>query len=86
MGAVGGICTSFLDEQGHVISYPSEQRMIGMSAETLRRIPNVIATASGMDKVPAICSVLRGKWVNVLVTDMATAKAVLEWHHAHPVT
>jgi len=86
MGAVGGICTSFLDEQGHVISYPSEQRLIGMNAETLRRIPNVIATASGLDKVPAICSVLRGKWVNVLVTDMATAKAVLEWHHAHPVT
>nr|WP_245954365.1 sugar-binding transcriptional regulator [Paenibacillus flagellatus] len=86
MGAVASFCTSFLDERGKVVPYDGEERMIGLTAEQLRRVPNVIAIASGEEKVPAICATLRGRWVDVLITDMETAKQVLKWHGQHPVS
>jgi DNA-binding transcriptional regulator LsrR (DeoR family) len=74
-----------LDKEGKLIPYDGEERMIGMTASQLRRISNVIAIASGEEKVPAICATLRGRWIDVLITDMETAKRVLKWHSLHPV-
>ncbi|MDF2658024.1 MAG: MarR family transcriptional regulator [Paenibacillus sp.] len=85
LGAVASYCTSFLDENGKLVPYDLEQRMIGMTAGELRKVPNVIAIASGEEKVPAICATLRGRWIDVLITDMETAKLVLKWHNEHPV-
>lgn len=81
-GAVANLCTSFLDENGNVISYDEESRMIGLSVSELRNIKNVIAFASGNEKVAAIGATLRGGWIDVLVTDLATAKNILSWHHS----
>ncbi|MGO0063268.1 sugar-binding transcriptional regulator [Brevibacillus fluminis] len=85
-GAVGNLCTTFINEKGEAIAHEAEQRMIGLSAAELRQIPNIIAIASGEEKVAAIAATLRGRWIDVLITDMATAKAVLEWHRSHPVS
>ncbi|WP_238590836.1 sugar-binding transcriptional regulator [Paenibacillus beijingensis] len=85
LGAVANICTSFLDEKGETVVYGAESKMIGLTAREMRRIPNIIASASGEDKVPAITAALRGRWVDILVIDMETAKKVLEWHRFHPV-
>jgi len=52
--------------------------MIGLTIEELRKIPQVIAIANGMDKVEAISATLKGRWIDVLVTNLSTAKAVLE--------
>jgi DNA-binding transcriptional regulator LsrR (DeoR family) len=83
-GGVASICTSFLDENGDTVDFPAMSRMIGLTAEELRKIPKVIGIANGLDKVQAITSTLRGKWVDVLITDMSTAKAVLDYHRLHP--
>lgn len=85
-GAAANLCTSFIDAKGAVVPYPTESRMIGLSAEELREIPNIIAVASGEDKVAAVGAALRGRWMDVLVTDLETAKSVLEWHRLHPVS
>jgi deoxyribonucleoside regulator len=84
MGAVSNICTSFLGAAGEIIHYDAESRMIGLSIDDIRAIPNVIAVASGIEKVEAIVSALRGKCMDVLVTDMETAQQVLEWNRTHP--
>ncbi|MCU6709577.1 sugar-binding transcriptional regulator [Paenibacillus sp. J5C_2022] len=84
LGAVSNICSSFLNEAGERIPYEAESRMIGLDVEDLRSIPNVVAIASGKDKVEAIACALRGRWMNVLITDKATAKSVLDWHRTHP--
>ncbi|WP_270164454.1 sugar-binding transcriptional regulator [Paenibacillus sp. SYP-B4298] len=84
IGAVSNICTSFLNTAGERIENEAEARMIGLSVDDLRDIPNVVAIASGNDKIEAITAALRGRWMNVLVTDMATAKQVLDWHRSHP--
>lgn len=84
VGAVSNICTSFLNSAGERVSYEAESRMIGLTIDDIHRIPNVVAIASGNDKVAAIVAALRGRWMNVLVTDMETAKKVLDWHRSHP--
>ncbi|EFM12265.1 transcriptional regulator, DeoR family [Paenibacillus curdlanolyticus YK9] len=78
MGAVANMCTSFLDSEGKILACADEARMIGLSVQELRGIENVIAIAHGPEKVDAIRAVLRGRWVDTLVTDAETAKGVLE--------
>lgn len=85
LGATANLCTSFIDAQGSPIDFEAETRMIGLSAQEIRRIENVIAIAGGKEKVAAITAALRGRWLDVLITDMETAKGVLEWHRQHPV-
>ncbi|MBY9080209.1 sugar-binding transcriptional regulator [Paenibacillus sp. HN-1] len=77
LGAVSNICASFLGSDGRIIPYQSSRRMIGISAQHLRGIPNVIGIAGGMEKVEAIAAALNGQWIDILVTDLATAQAVL---------
>lgn len=77
-GAVANICTSFLDKKGDIIPYNEENRMIGLSALEMREAKSVIAFASGHEKIEAIRASLHGKWIDVLVTDISTAKNLLK--------
>ncbi|RKN66064.1 sugar-binding transcriptional regulator [Paenibacillus ginsengarvi] len=81
-GAVANVCASFLNEQGEEIDFPGRARFIGLTARELRAIPNVIGIAGGRDKVRPILAALRGKWIDILVTDAATARCVLELHRS----
>ncbi|UJF31308.1 sugar-binding transcriptional regulator [Paenibacillus hexagrammi] len=85
IGAVANICTAFINERGEAVPHSSEGRMIGLDANALKVIPNVVAVAGGEDKVIAIAAALRGKWASTIVTDMFTAQQVLEWHRDHPL-
>ncbi|UFJ39796.1 sugar-binding transcriptional regulator [Brevibacillus humidisoli] len=84
-GAVANLCASFLNDRGEILELPVSARMIGVTLPELRRQAQVIGIASGEDKVAAITATLRGKWIDVLVTDYRTAKAILEWNRTHPV-
>ena len=77
-GAVGSICTSFINVKGEEVVKDVSARMIGISGKNLKRIPQVIAMACGAHKVDAIHATLNGRWVDVLITDVYTAKAILE--------
>jgi deoxyribonucleoside regulator len=80
-GAVANLCASFLDSSGREIDFPGKNRFIGLTAGALRTIPNIIGIAGGPQKVEAITAALRGKWIDVLVTDAATARSILDLHH-----
>ncbi|WP_223067527.1 sugar-binding transcriptional regulator [Paenibacillus caui] len=79
-GAVVNLCASFLDKDGREIDFPGKNRLIGLTARELRAIPNVIGIAGGTRKVEAITAALRGKWIDILVTDAATAREILSFH------
>ncbi|QHW29973.1 sugar-binding transcriptional regulator [Paenibacillus rhizovicinus] len=79
-GAVANLCASFIDRDGRELDFPEQHRWIGLSASELRAIPTVIGIAGGERKAEAITAALRGKWIDVLVTDAATAKAVMALH------
>lgn len=79
-GAVGDILGLHLDANGHPLDISLNRRVIGTDLESLRSLPTVIVVASGAATVPAILAVLRGGYADVLVTDAATASAVLAFN------
>lgn len=84
--AVGSLVGRFISSRGDPVIGPMHDRTIGLSLDQLRLIPQRIAIAGGIDKVPAILAALRGGYVSVLVTDLATGRGVLaaEGHQESP--
>ncbi len=76
-GAVGGICALYYDAAGSPCPELSD-RVVGIGLGQLRRIRRLIAIAGGPDKTEAILAALRGRYVNTLITDEATAQAILD--------
>lgn len=76
-GAVGDILCHFLDQNGKSIQSDIENRLISIPLETIKSLNNVIGVAAGSDKLSAIRSVLRGHYLDILITDEDTA-AMLE--------
>ncbi len=66
-----------LDAGGHATDSPLHDRIIAISAPELRRIPEVIGIAYGLDKVPAALAAIRGRYLDSLVTHTAFAEALL---------
>lgn len=77
-GAVGDILSHFLDADGNLVESGIEDRLISTPLESLKQLKNVIGVASGDAKVQAIRAALKGKFLNVLITDARTAKMILE--------
>lgn len=77
-GAVGHICGHHFNAQGEHIVTPLCARTIGINLKQIRRLPRVVGVAWGEHKLDAIRGALRGKLVSVLITDRATAEALLE--------
>lgn len=75
-GAVGEITSWAFDAAGTLLDGLTNQRVV---ASPLRPAPDrpVVAVALGPEKVPAISAAVRGRLVTGLVTDEATAEAVL---------
>ena len=74
-GAVGDILGRFYNSNGDPVEINAG--VIGISLKQLQAIPEVIAIAGGMEKVRALLGALRGGYIKTLVTDTATARAVL---------
>jgi dihydroxyacetone kinase-like protein len=75
--AVGSIAGRLISARGEPVDGPLEGRTIGVALSDLKNIPCRIGVAGGMDKVPAILAALRGGYVNVMVTDADTARAIM---------
>jgi DNA-binding transcriptional regulator LsrR (DeoR family) len=76
-GAVGDICFQFIDKHGSLVVSPLMDRVIGIELTTLKSSPRVVGIAGGEAKVAAILAALRGKWINVLITDRRTAETLV---------
>ena len=76
-GAVGDICFRYFDKHGESIKSPLMQRVIGIELGALKKVNRVVAVAGGRKKVNAILGALRGGWINVLITDLRAAEALL---------
>jgi DNA-binding transcriptional regulator LsrR (DeoR family) len=77
-GAVGDVCLRFFDSAGRLVPSDLDDRVVGIDADTLRRIPRRIGIAGGGSKHNAIHAAVSGGWVNVLITDTGTAAALLQ--------
>lgn len=77
-GAVGDVCGQFFNEQGKLINHDFQKRMLGIPASILKRIPIRIGVAGGLAKVMPIIGALKGGFINILISDSATAVEVLK--------
>lgn len=76
-GSVGDVLNHFYDSEGNPITTEIENRTISTDIEKLRTMKNVVGVAGGSEKIAAIKAVLRGGYLNVLVTDSKTAEELL---------
>lgn len=75
--AVGDVFSHFFDIEGKICDSSLNGRLVGMSEETLMKVPYSIGVAGGKLKAEAILGALRGKYVNILITDNTAAERVL---------
>jgi DNA-binding transcriptional regulator LsrR (DeoR family) len=73
-GAVGAICLRYYDANGIEIRESLGDRVVGVALEQLKKIPRAVGMAGGKQRFPAILGALRGRWINILITDQFTAK------------
>jgi DNA-binding transcriptional regulator LsrR (DeoR family) len=76
--AVGDIALRFFDGGGRPIQNELNDRIIGLDLDQIKRIPRVVGVAGGAEKFEVIRAALRGRFVNVLVTDDRIATRLLE--------
>jgi deoxyribonucleoside regulator len=77
-GAVGDILGRFIDAEGHIVSPDVDARTIGLHPLQLREKAYAIGVSVGQAKHKAVLACLRAKYINVLVTDDATATFLLD--------
>jgi len=77
-GAVGNVCGLFFNLDGEPTAKEFQRRSFTISRRDLMKIPVRIGIAGGLGKVNAILGALRGKYINILITDSVTSRAILE--------
>ena len=78
VGAAGDTLGVFFDQSGQVANHPICDRIVSVSLDDLRQAPYCVVVSGGPAKLPALRAALYGRLMNVLVTDFATATALVE--------
>jgi DNA-binding transcriptional regulator LsrR (DeoR family) len=84
LGAVGDVCLRFFNHAGQLVSAPLNDRVLGIAPPALMRISRRIGVAGGPAKCAAIRAALLGGWVNILVTDLDTARNLISATESAP--
>lgn len=76
-GAAGVVAGRFIDDRGAPMPGPMDGRLIGIAPGALVRVPRRIVVSFGRERARALGAALRGGFATHLVTDTATAEALL---------
>ncbi len=71
--AVGEICTHYFDANGTVIKSGINERVFAIDYDSYMKIPVRVGIAGGSDKLQAMIGAIKGRLINVLITDLNTA-------------
>lgn len=78
IGAVGDIALRFIDADGRIVSHSIHDSLVASDLNAVRkRAKQIVGVASGIHKVSVIRAALKGKWLDVLITDYDTATELL---------
>lgn len=83
-GAVAVIAGRFIDAFGRHVLGEADERMIGMTVDEIKKIPERFCVAAGADKVTPIHALLTGGFITTLITDEATAHDILAMPPGEP--
>lgn len=77
LGACAEVCGIQLDAAGNVMRTQVSERVIGIAAEELRVVPEIIAVAYGLAKAQAVRAAVRARFATSLVTHASLAQELL---------
>jgi DNA-binding transcriptional regulator LsrR (DeoR family) len=77
-GVRADLCSTLIDDAGQVVPSPLDQVGLALNTKQIRRIPEIVGIAGGLEKANAILAALRGNWITTLVTDAGVARRLLE--------
>jgi DNA-binding transcriptional regulator LsrR (DeoR family) len=77
-GAVGDVCLRYFDGDGKLVVTEVDARVVGIGSDDLRAVPRKIGIAGGERKLEAIRGAALGGWIDVLITDLATARRLVD--------
>lgn len=77
LGAVGDVCLRFIDSEGKPIRSALINRVMGIDLPALRQVGRIVGIAGGVRKLPVVRASLKGKWIDVLITDQQTGEQLL---------
>ncbi len=76
-GALSQLNQRFLDGAGRALHTPLDDLVVGATLHQIRSARRRVVVAGGPAKHAALAAALTGRWVDVLVTDDATAQELL---------
>lgn len=76
-GAIGDLLCNFLDDQGALVDHPINQRVISVSADTLRRVPHLVLASGGGRKLRIMHAAIGLLTPRVVITDETTAEGLI---------
>ena len=76
-GAVGQLDQRFVDAKGLAVDTPLDDLVVAITLDQLRAADTRVVVAGGTTKWVPLHAALRGGWVDVLITDLATARYLI---------
>jgi DNA-binding transcriptional regulator LsrR (DeoR family) len=77
-GGCGDVSGHVFDKDGNMIAPGLSDRIIGISADRLRSLPDTIATSYGQHRATATIAAVRAGFVHTLIVDEPLAQAILQ--------
>jgi DNA-binding transcriptional regulator LsrR (DeoR family) len=77
LGAVGDLMFNFYDPEGRLVDHPINRRVMSIPVEQLRAVPRRIIASGGEDKIQALLGAIKLIDCNGLITNEATARALI---------
>lgn len=76
--AVGSLCAQYFDIDGNRLDCEWNRKCVAIPFSDMKKVALTVGVATGQDKTAAILGALRGKYINILITDAQTASLVIE--------
>lgn len=77
-GGCGDVSGYVFDERGRTVSPDLDERVIGISTDRLRSLPDTIATSYGQHRATATIAAARAGFIHTLIVDEPLALAMIE--------
>ena len=75
---VGDVILRFIDIHGELVDKQIDDRVMSIPLDDYMKIGLRVGVAYGQEKIKAITGAIKGKYINVLITNSDTAKFLLE--------
>lgn len=77
LSAVGDVIRHYVDIEGRILPWEGEERMLAASPDQLRNTALSIGVFATVEKAAGVVGAVRSGMINAVVTDTATAQAIL---------